>query len=116
MDPLDPLAPLTPEPVRAEPLDPPPNPPLVDVVGEPEELELSRPPDDDPLEPAPATEAREPVEELLSRLRNAVTSPPVDTIPATDQPSDDFSVSFVARAAGSYDDALTVVNSCMGEA
>jgi len=42
-----------------------------------------------------------PVEELLSRLRNAVTSPPVETMPATVQPSAAFSVSFVASAAGS---------------
>jgi hypothetical protein len=50
---------------------------------------------------------------LLSRLRNAVTSPPVETMLTTDHPSADFSVSLVANAAGSYDDELTVVNSCM---
>jgi len=48
-----------------------------------------------------------------SRERNAVTSPPVDTMLTTDQPLADFSLSFVASAAGSYDDELTVVNSCM---
>jgi hypothetical protein len=94
----EPLDPLTPEPVSAEPLEPPPYPPLVEVVGEPEVLAPARsPPDslaDDADELAPA-------EELLSRLRNAVTSPPVDTMPATDHPSAAFSVSFVARAAGS---------------
>jgi hypothetical protein len=51
---------------------------------------------------------------LDSRLKNAVTSPPVDTMLTTDQPSADFSLSFVASADGSYDDELTVVNSCMG--
>jgi hypothetical protein len=51
---------------------------------------------------------------LDSRLRNAVTSPPVETMLTTVHPSADFSVSFVASAAGSYEDELTVVNSCMG--
>ena len=43
-----------------------------------------------------------------------MTSPPVETMLTTDQPSADFSVSLVASAAGSYEDELTVVNSCMG--
>jgi hypothetical protein len=51
---------------------------------------------------------------LLSRLRKAVTSPPVDTMLTTDHPSADLSLSLAARAEGSYDDELTVVNSCMG--
>jgi hypothetical protein len=95
--------------VRAVPPEPPPKPPLVDVVADPPVLELPPeldPPDDPRPELLPLEEDAEPEpddapEEPLSRLRNAVTSPPVDTMPATDQPSDAFSVSFVASAAGS---------------
>src|SRR5262245_54551119 len=49
----------------------------------------------------------------LSRLKNAVTSPPVGTIATTVHPSDDFSLSLVASPAGSYEDELTVTYSCM---
>ena len=56
-------------------------------------------------------ELDEDVELAPSLLRKAVTSPPVDTMPTTVQPSADFSVSFAASAAGSNDDELTVVNS-----
>jgi hypothetical protein len=49
----------------------------------------------------------------LSRLRNAVTSPPVGTMATTDQPSAALAVSFVARAEGSYEEALIDSNSCM---
>src|SRR4051794_41709221 len=38
---------------------------------------------------------------VASRLKNAVTSPPVGTIATTVQPSPAFSVSLVARLAGS---------------
>jgi hypothetical protein len=61
--------------------------------------ELPDVPDPDEVEPA-------------ARLRNAVTSVLVLTMPTTSQPSADFSVSLVARAAESYEEALTVVNSC----
>ncbi len=61
------------------------------------------------LEPAPPLTASA----RASRARNAVTSLPVDTMPITDQPSADFSVSCGASADGSNDDELTVVNSCM---
>ena len=109
LEPDDPLAPVTPEPVSEVPLEPPPKPPLVDVVAVPPVLELPPelpdPPDEPRPDAAPLDDDAEPEpddeEEPLSRLRNAVTSPPVDTIPATDQPSDAFSVSLVASAAGS---------------
>ena len=47
-----------------------------------------------------------------SRLRNAVTSVLVLTMPTTSQPSADFSVSFTANWLESYEEALTVLNSC----
>ena len=50
---------------------------------------------------------------LTSRLKKAVTSLAVVTMPTTLQPSADFSVSVAARAAGSFDDELTVPNSNM---
>src|SRR4029079_18714759 len=49
----------------------------------------------------------------LSRVRNAVTSPPVGTMATTDHPSAALAVSFVARAEGSYEEALIDSNSCM---
>jgi hypothetical protein len=60
-----------------------------------------------PLEPD-GVSAPEPA----GRLRNAVTSVLVLTMPTTSQPSADFSVSLVANDAESYEEALTVVNSC----
>ena len=47
-----------------------------------------------------------------ARLRKAVTSVLVLTMPTTSQPSADFSVSLTANAAESYEEALTVENSC----
>jgi len=38
---------------------------------------------------------------------------PVETMDTTAHPSEDFSVSFVASEAGSYEEALTLMNSGM---
>ena len=40
-------------------------------------------------------------------------SPPVGTMATTVQPSEDFSVSLAANEAGSYEEALTLMNSGM---
>ena len=42
-----------------------------------------------------------------------MTSPPVGTMATTDQPSAALAVSLVARADGSYEEALIDSNSCM---
>ena len=59
---------------------------------------------DDPVAAAPADPPR---------VRYATISPPEEIIDTTDQPSADFSVSLAARAAGSYDDVVTLMNSAM---
>mgnify|MGYP001583378137 CR=1 FL=1 len=50
---------------------------------------------------------------VASRLKKAVTSVVVVTMPTTLHPCADFSVRVAARAAGSLADALVVENSCM---
>jgi hypothetical protein len=55
------------------------------------------------------------VDAVASRLKKAVTSVVVVTMPTTLHPCADFSVRVAARAAGSLADALLVENSCMPE-
>jgi hypothetical protein len=73
----------------------------VELAAPPLEVVDDEPPVLDPPDAADDDAGSRSVWRPVSRLRNAVTSPPVDTIPATVQPSAAFSVSFVASAAGS---------------